>query len=224
MKIVWHVLFFVVVNLCWLHVISVSLSKGWPSVLIRWQKPNSVWLKSKRQSRVGNENVLAPVKKSKGNQSPSWLDWIMPSGLSLTVSPSLSSISLVLAAFSIRLWCIILITCSRHLLACDQPRVLRQLLPPIRGNVPVSSLKIIVTKTTATNYWELTVHQAVSDILHGLFYLLEGCIITPGKPESEFDRRIRIWNQVFWLQDLDSKTLQYFLQSLFRAKKRKQSH
>lgn len=127
-KLVWHVLFFVVVNLCWLHVISVSLSEGWPSVLIRWQKPNSVWLKSKRQSRVGNENVLAPVNKSKGNQSPSWLDWgSVPSGLSLTVSPSLSSISLVLAAFSVRLWCIVLITCSRHLLACDQPRVLRQL-------------------------------------------------------------------------------------------------
>lgn len=115
MKIVWHVLFFVVVNLCWLHVISVSLSKGWPSVLIRWQKPNSVWLKSKCQSRVGNENVLAPVKKSKGNQIPSWLDWVMPSGLSLMVSPSLSSISLVLAAFSVRLWWIVLTLLSSWL-------------------------------------------------------------------------------------------------------------
>lgn len=176
--------FSVVVNLCWFHVISVPLSKGWPSVLIRWQKPNSVWLQSNCQSRVGNENVLAPVKKSKGNQSPSWLDWVMPSGLSLTVSPSLSSISLVLAAFSVRLWCIVLITCSRHLLECDQPRVLSQLLPLIRGNVTVSSLKIIVTKTTATNYWELTVHQAMSDILHGLFYLQEGYIMTPGKPAN----------------------------------------
>lgn len=170
---------------------SVSLSEGWPSVLIRWQKPNSVCLKSKCQSSVGNENVLAPVKKSKGNQSPSWLDWVMPSGLSLTVSPSLSSISLLLAAFSVRLWCIVLITCSRHLLACDQPHVLRQLLPLIRGNVTVSSLKIIVTKTTATNYWELTVHQAVSDILHGLFYLQEGYIITPGKPARSQNQNLK---------------------------------
>lgn len=40
---------------------------------------------------------------------------------------------------------IVMITYSRHLLEYDQPRVLRQLLHLIRGNVAVSSLKIIVT-------------------------------------------------------------------------------